>query len=79
MTKLDANKMGRRARLLAGATALVCASALAAPAVAGASNYTPFTITQNRAMIVNLSMLPAPTVLATVSWGDVSWSDSYCY
>jgi hypothetical protein len=78
MTKLDANKMGRRARLLAGATALVCASALAAPAVAGASNYRPITITQNRAMIVDVSMLPAP-VFAAVSWGDVSWSDSYCY
>jgi hypothetical protein len=78
MTKLKANRMGRRARLLAGVAALVCTSALAAPAVAGASTYTPITITQNRAMIVDLSMLPAPTY-AAVSWGDVSWSDSYSY
>jgi hypothetical protein len=29
-------------------------------------------------MIVDLSILPAPTY-AAVSWGDVSWSDSYSY
>ena len=78
MTKFEANRMGRRARLLAGVTTLVCASALAAPAVAGASTYMPIMITQNRAMIVDVRMLPAP-VFAAVSWGDVSWSDSYCY
>jgi hypothetical protein len=73
MMKLEANRMGRRARLIAGVTAIVCASALAAPAVAGASSYTPITITPNPAMIVNLSPLLAPT------FATVSWSDSYCH
>ncbi|HEX6490738.1 MAG TPA: hypothetical protein VF002_05135 [Gaiellaceae bacterium] len=81
MTKLEANKMGRRtrARLLAGATALVGALALAAPGLAGASNSTPILITQNTSMIVNVSPQSPTTTLGTVSWGDVSWSDAYCY
>jgi hypothetical protein len=70
-------RLPRRARLVA-ATALVSALALSAPAVAGAScgsrssNY--FTITQNTAMIVDVSG-SGSTTSAAVSWGDVSWSD----
>ena len=80
MSKLKSNRMGRRGRvrLIAGVTALVSALALAAPAVAGASS-TSTTITQNTSMIVYLSPTSSTTLDGTVSWSDVSWSDSYCY
>ena len=81
MTKHEGKKTGtrlpKRARLVAAATALVGALALAAPAVAGATTYTyskSITITQNTSMIVDVSGSSATTD-ATVSWGDVSWSD----
>jgi hypothetical protein len=65
----EGNRMGRRkpkrARLVAAATAL-----------AGAATYgnRSITITQNTSMIVDVSTLSGTTG-ATVSWGDVSWSD----
>jgi hypothetical protein len=82
MMKHEGNKMGmrlqKRARLVAAATALVSAFALSAPAVAGAScrSSNANLITQNTAMIVDVSGTSA-TTSATVSWGDVSWSDVY--
>ena len=82
MMKHEGNKMGmrlqKRARLVAAATALVSALALSAPAVAGASCRSSNTtlITQNTAMIVDVSGT-STTTSATVSWGDVSWSDVY--
>ncbi len=86
MTKHEGNQMGRRlpkrARVVGGVTALVCALALSAPAVAGAaSNSRSITITQNTSMIVDVSTLAPKSVDAVswgdVSWGDVSWADSY--
>ena len=81
MTKHEGNNMGtrlpRRARLVAAATALIGALALLAPGVAGASTTSrSYVITQNTAMIVDVSGTGA-TMDATVSWGDVSWSDVY--
>jgi hypothetical protein len=72
-----------RARLVTAATALVSAMALAVPGVAGAALYsyrsyssTPsLTITQNTAMIVDVSGTSSTTSTGTVSWSDVSWSD----
>ena len=81
-----------RMRLVAAATALVSAIALGVPGVAGAALYSPvFTrsyspapvqavspllITQNTAMIVNVSGT-STTAIDVVSWSDVSWSDVY--
>jgi spore coat protein U-like protein len=81
MEKHEGNRMGRRlprrARLVAGATALVSALALSAPAVAGATSYNqPITITQNTSMIVDVSTLNYG-MYSAVSWGDVSWSDCF--
>jgi hypothetical protein len=76
----EGNRMGRRkpkrTRLVAAATALVSVLALSAPALAGAATYgnRSITITQNTSMIVDVSTLSGTTG-ATVSWGDVSWSD----
>jgi hypothetical protein len=76
--KKIATRLPTRARLVAAATALVSAVALSAPAVAGAScgprSPNGFTITQNTAMIVDVSG-SGSTTSAAVSWGDVSWSD----
>jgi hypothetical protein len=86
MTKHEGNRMGRhlpkRARLVAGVTALVSALALTAPALAGAAkNDRSVTITQNTSMIVDVSTLSQAPVDAVswgdVSWADVSWADSY--
>jgi seryl-tRNA(Sec) selenium transferase len=86
--KTHEGKMGgrlkKRARLVAAATALVSALALSAPAIAGAAtygstsyrSYPSITITQNTAMIVDVSTLNL-TMTGTVSWSDVSWSDVY--
>ena len=87
MIKHEGNRMEwrlpRRARFVATVTALVSALALSAPAVAGASTRSYAPITQNTAMIVNVSGLPAPAIAAVswsdVSWDAVSWSDSYSY
>jgi hypothetical protein len=81
--KTHEGKMGgrlKKARLVAAATALVSALALSAPAVAGAATYSKsyspsITITQNTSMIVDVSTL-STTLTGTVSWSDVSWSDS---
>jgi hypothetical protein len=76
-----------RPRLVAAATALVSALALAAPGVAGAALFSrsapaparapiSLTITQNTAMIVDVSSTPS-LLAETVSWSDVSWSDAF--
>src|SRR5436309_1716216 len=84
-------RLPRRARLVTAAIALISAFALAVPGVAGAyttfgsrstssTTSTPapisLTITQNTSMIVVVSGTTSTTADATVSWSDVSWSDS---
>ena len=75
-----------RMRLVAAATALVSAVALGVPGVAGAALFSrsyspaptpsPLLITQNTAMIMNVSGT-STTAIDVVSWSDVSWSDVY--
>jgi uncharacterized membrane protein len=97
--KTHEGKMGRRspkrARLVAAATALVSAVALAAPSMAGAALYSfrtttttttttsstttspiSLSISQNTSMIVTVAPTTDTSLSGTVSWSDVSWSDS---
>jgi len=82
------SRLRGRTRVVAAATALVGALALAVPGVAGATSFSSraapaparaassLTITQNTAMIVDVSSTPS-VVAETVSWSDVSWSDGF--
>jgi hypothetical protein len=89
MESHEGKRMGVRTgrmRLVAAATALVGAVALGVPGVAGAApssrsyspapTSSPLLITQNTAMIVDVSGT-STTAVDVVSWSDVSWSDVY--
>jgi len=78
------SRLRGRTRVVAAATALVGALALGVPGLASATSFSSrrapapssLTITQNTAMIVDVSSRPS-LVAETVSWSDVSWSDGF--
>jgi hypothetical protein len=70
-------EMQRKKKAIGLGIGLVAAIGLALPGTAAARSYTPAQIgVQNTSMIVVVDTAPAADASATVSWSDVSWSDS---